>query len=104
MIADNIFDSLVDSGKITKMQMLKMAHEAGVLDVAKLLAEAVSNFKERIANATTAEKRKALAELREYLDLYESLLPEDDYKEVIGGEDDIAEVVEAKTEAVAVRI
>lgn len=104
MIADNIFDDLIDSGKITKMQMLKIAHEAGVLDVAKLLSEAVSNFKERIANATTSEKRKAVSELREYLDLYESLLPTEEYKEVIGGEDEISDATEVKTEAVAVRI
>ena len=54
-MVDSILDSLIESGAVTEIKILASLHKSGVVNVVKLITEAIENTKAGIENGNTAK-------------------------------------------------
>ena len=89
MIAEKILSDLKSTGKVNDKKILVALHNAGIIDAEKLLVEAIQNFKDSIVGASPEVKRKKIGELRDYIDLYEMLIPESEVARQLDAEEEL---------------
>lgn len=83
---DSILFSLLESGKIDKEQEMNICvelHKSGVLDVVKLVSEAIADFKAVLSNGIKAEKLDKINSAIEYLQLAKQIIEAEDDNPVL---------------------
>lgn len=74
---DSILFSLLESGQIDKDEEMKIVvqlHKSGVVDIVKLVVEAIADFKAVLSNGVKAEKLDKINSAIEYLQLAKQII------------------------------